>query len=234
MTKRIARLLHSTIQKYRLLEANEKVLVAVSGGADSFCLLRILQEYNQKRRQGWQLFAVHVDPGFPGWQTRRIERALQRLGVDYEVARTDVPERQTHYAENICYVCSRERRKRLFEIARQRGIRKIALAHHLEDVNETYLLNLIFNSSAATFVPRQPFFGGALELIRPLYRFDRQMIERYLASQHLRAVRNRCPGERPGRREQIRRFLNRLYRQYPRIRTNIFFGISNIKAQYLP
>jgi len=226
--------LHSTIRRYHLLEPGEPVMVAVSGGADSLCLLRILADYNQRQHAGWRLLAVHVDPGFPDWPAKRIERQFQRLGVEYEIVRADVPERIKHFGENPCYVCSRERRKQLFELARRRGIRKIALAHHLEDVNETYLLNLLYSASARTFVPRQEFFGGKVEFIRPLYEFDKPAIMKYLRSRGLKVVRTPCPYAVHGRREEVRRFLNRLYQRYPRIRQNLFTGIHNIKAEYLP
>jgi tRNA 2-thiocytidine biosynthesis protein TtcA len=210
------------------------VIVAVSGGADSLCLLKALGDYSRKQHLNHRLLAVHVDPGFPNWPTPRIERLFQRLGVDYEIVRADVPGRLAHYGENPCYVCSRERRKQLFELARRRGIRKIALAHHLEDVNETYLMNLLYSASARTFVPRQEFFGGKVEFIRPLYEFDKPTITGYLRQSGLKAIRTPCPYATKGRREVIRRFLNRLYRQYPRIRNNLFAGIRNVKLEYLP
>ena len=140
-----------------------------------------------------------LTPGFPGWPVKRIERLFQRLGVEYEIVLVDVPERIRHFDENPCYVCSRERRKRLFELARTRGIRKIALAHHLEDVNETYLLNLLYSASARTFVPRQEFFGGKVEFIRPLYAFDKPAVMKYLRSRgiegspHALSVRGSWP-----------------------------------------
>jgi tRNA 2-thiocytidine biosynthesis protein TtcA len=234
MSRHPLKLLHSTIRRHRLLEPGEPVIVAVSGGADSLCLLRILLDYNQRQHQGWRLLAVHVVPGFPGWPTARIERLFQRLGVEHEMVRADVPERIQHFGENPCYVCSRERRKQLFELARARGIRKIALAHHLEDVNETYLLNLLYSASARTFMPRQEFFQGKVEFIRPLYEFDKPAVMKYLRSQGLKVVRTPCPYSVNGRREEVRRFLNRLYQRYPRIRQNLFTGIRNIKADYLP
>lgn len=234
MTPRIRNLLRRTLTTHRLLDDGEQVLIAVSGGADSLCLLSLLVEYNRRQRKDWRILAVHVDPGFPGWKTARLERIFRRLEVEYEIARTQVPVRQEACRENLCYVCARERRKRLFEIARSQGIAKIALAHHLEDVNETYFLNLIYTASARTFLPRQDLFSGGLQVIRPLYSFDRDMIVKYAKSANLRPVHNRCPGAQTGKRAVIRRFLNRLYREYPRIRNNIFAGIRNLKAEYLP
>jgi tRNA 2-thiocytidine biosynthesis protein TtcA len=234
VSKRTLTLLHRTITTYRLIEENDKVIVGVSGGADSLCLLSLLLEYARKRKRNWDLLALHIAPDFPNWNAARIERIFQRLGVNYLISPIAVSEQLAHGRDNLCYVCARERRKRMFDIARGRGIRKIALAHHLEDVNETYFLNLIYTSSAATFVPKQLLFNRDIEIIRPLYRFDKDTIRRHTAQAGLRPVNNRCPGAVTSNRMMLRRFLERLYRTNPRVRTNIFSGIHNVKPDYLP
>jgi tRNA 2-thiocytidine biosynthesis protein TtcA len=75
------------IEDYHLLADGEKVLVGFSGGKDSLCLLHLFLEYNKRKKKGWQIFACHIDPGFPNWARERIEKVFRKLGVDYEIMR---------------------------------------------------------------------------------------------------------------------------------------------------
>lgn len=232
--KQACRLLHSAVCKYRLIDDGETVVVGLSGGADSLCLLQLLNFYSARYRKDWQVAAVHVDPGFPGWDSSRIERLCGRLKLPCTIVRLNIPARVRSSRLNPCHVCSRERRRALFETATRLKARRVALAHHLEDVNETFLMNLVYTSSLAAILPRQPLFKGTLDIIRPLYYFDQPLIRACLRQRRLRPVRLRCPHEADSARMRLRRFLERLYRHDRRIRTNIFWGIHNLKPEYLP
>ncbi len=206
----------------------------MSGGADSLCLLHALNDYNRRSRKGWDIVPVHIDPGFPGWASDRVARACARIGLECRVVRIDVPARLRATKTDSCFFCARERRKTLFRTAHRLGTRKVALAHHMDDVNETFLMNLLMGSSSSAFVPRQELFKGEIVIIRPLYYLEKPRITAWLRELRIRPVRNRCPFERSGTRRKFRRFLERLYRDDHRIRTNIFWGIHNIKPAYLP
>ncbi|MGQ9707892.1 MAG: tRNA lysidine(34) synthetase [bacterium] len=231
---RYERLLRAALTPNRLIIDNEKVAIGVSGGADSLCLLYTLTEYNRRQRKNWQLYPIHIHPGFSGWQTDRIEKICQRLGYQCIVKKINVLAKLKSTATQSCFFCARERRKALFETAAETGCKKVALGHHLEDVNETFLLNLLFTSSTRTILPSQRLFSGALTVIRPLYYFTEEMIRTRLRAAGLRPVHNPCPYENKSQRLIVRRFLNRLSRTDPRIKTNLFWGIHNIKPEYLP
>jgi tRNA 2-thiocytidine biosynthesis protein TtcA len=231
--KRCRRVFRSTVDHHRMLADGDAVIVGVSGGADSLCLLHLLHGHDQRHHCGWHVHAVHVDPGFPGWNSRRVVAACARIGVVCEVLPADIT-RLREAGRDSCYLCARERRKALFRHAATLDCRKIALAHSMDDVNETFLMNLLFTSAASTFVPRQPLFGGKVEIIRPLYRLDKELVRRCLKDAGLRPVRNRCPRVRAGARAVVRRFCERLYHQDPRIRTNLFWGLHNLRPKYLP
>ncbi|MFB0509305.1 MAG: tRNA lysidine(34) synthetase TilS [bacterium] len=222
------------VEDYSLLKDGEKVLIGVSGGADSIALLHLFDQYNRRRKKNWQLLAVHINPNFPNWKTKPIEKLFKNLGLPYQIEDIDISKQLAGKKFKPCFVCSRERRKRLFEIARQYEIKKIALAHHMEDVVETYLLNLFYTSKSSTLVPKQDFFQGKLYIIRPLYFFDKDLIRRYLLANGLRPVKNHCPYEKSSERERIRKLLKKFYSIDKRVKTNIFWGIKNIKNQYLP
>ena len=234
VTKRVGRLVRKSIGSNRLIADGEIVVVGVSGGADSLCLLHLLDSLNRTGRRRWDLRAVHVDPGFDGWNSARVVRACKSIGVDCAVVRTDVPGSVKRTGQDSCYTCARERRKALFLFCGQMGSRKLALAHNLDDVNETFLMNLLYTSSARTILPSQPLFDGRLVIVRPLYYVDKDSVLRYLRGAGIKPVRNRCPFERSSSRGTVRRFLKRLYADDPRIRTNLFAGLHNLKTEYLP
>jgi tRNA 2-thiocytidine biosynthesis protein TtcA len=231
-------LFKKVIEKDNLLEDGEKVLIGVSGGVDSMVLTHLFNSYNMRRYKNWNLLAVHINPGFPNWNTQNIIRFFEDVNIPYLIASTNIPKKlaqiKTAGRINSCFFCSRERRKRLFEIADKKGIKKIALAHHLEDVNETFFLNLMFTSKTATFVPKQDFFQQQFYIIRPLYNFDKELVLRYAKTYGIPTIKNRCPYEKESERNHIRGFLTRIYKKNSRIKTNIFSGINNIKVNFLP
>jgi tRNA 2-thiocytidine biosynthesis protein TtcA len=227
------------VEDYRLLQDGEKVLISVSGGADSLVLLHLFALYNRKRKKHWQLLACHINPNFPNWKTKPIERIFKTIGLNYAIEDVDMVKelklrRNAGLKFKPCFICARQRRKRLFEIAQANGIMKIALAHHMEDVIETYLLNLFYASEVSTFLPKQDFFQSKFFIIRPLYFFDKELIRKYLTTYGLRPIKNTCPYAKSSERARIRRFLEKFYALDKRIKTNIFWGIKNIKTQYLP
>jgi tRNA 2-thiocytidine biosynthesis protein TtcA len=225
--KNVQKAAAALIDRRPLLRPGDKVVVGVSGGADSLCLLHLLLDHRRRYRRDWEVLPVHVAPAFEGWNSDRVVSACRRIGADCTVLRTTVAARE-------CFSCARARRRALFETCRERGAQKLALGHHLEDINETFLLNLIYTSSGAAILPEQRLFDGALTIVRPLYRLTKDDIRYYLRRFGIRAVRNTCPGERSSKRLMVRRFLARLYRADPRTRTNIFAGIHNLKPGYLP
>ena len=161
-------------------------------------------------------------------------KACASIDVDCAVVRVDVVSSVERTGQESCYTCARERRKAMFSFCGELGVGKLALAHNLDDVNETFLMNLLYTSSARTILPAQPLFGGRLVIIRPLYYVDKELVRGYLRSTGIRAVRNRCPFGRSSSRGAVRRFLKRLYAEDQRIRTNLFAGLHNLKRDYLP
>jgi tRNA 2-thiocytidine biosynthesis protein TtcA len=234
ITKRLGRLVHKAIGSSRLIADGERIVVGVSGGTDSLCLLHLLATLNRTGRRRWDLRAVHVDPGFEGWNSARVAKACKTIGVECEILRTDVPLCVKRTGQDSCYTCTHERRKALFTYCDKLDSRKLALAHNLDDVNETFLINLLYTSSARTILPAQPLFDGKLVIVRPLYHVDKELVRRYLKNIGSRPVRNRCPYQRSSSRGVVRRFLMRRYAEDPRIRTNLFAGLHNLKPEYLP
>lgn len=226
-------LIKQAIERHRFLEKNSRVLVGVSGGVDSLVLILLLIEYNERYRQRWHINACHVDHQFPGWDTRGLKNFFLQHHIPHTIVRTTAGKRVKNL-EKKCYACSRERRKKLLEVAEKKNIFQIALAHHTQDIAETTLLNMIFNGEISTVVPKQSVIQGRFFFIRPLYYFDKEKIMTLARIYGLPEKSNICPYYKESKREMVRGFLESIKKDNPDVYKNIFRSIFHIKKTYMP
>ena len=135
--------------------------------------------------------------------------------------------------ENPCFLCSRLRRKRLFEIADELGCRKLALGHNKDDVIETLFMNICYAGEISTMLPSQTFFQQKFTLIRPLAFADEGLIRRFAGDQRFPDFENPCPTAKTSKRQEIKSLLKQLYRSNKKIKGNIFRAMSHVKPEYL-
>ena len=135
--------------------------------------------------------------------------------------------------KNPCFLCSRLRRKRLFEIAKDRGCNKIALAHHRDDIIETLLLNLFFAREISGMVPNLSFFGGEFHIVRPLAYIREVLVKKYARERNFPVIENRCPSSGTSKRIFIKRLLDDLEKENKDVRNNIFLALQHVKPEYL-
>ncbi len=234
--KRIRHLVGKAIHMHNMIEDGEHVLVGVSGGKDSLTLLWLLRERLKRIPISYDITAVHVDLGFGVDTAGPIEEFLKAQGFPYRIIRTQIgptahgPENR----ENPCFLCSRLRKKVLFELAHEMGISKIAVGHHKDDLIETFFINILYGASISTLMPVQDFFGGKIKIIRPLYLTDEALIERYARDMNWPEIDSGCPTSGSSKRQQIKDILNGLYRSNKKIKGNIFHALQNVKTDYLP
>ena len=228
--------MEKAIMDYGMIEAGDRLLVGVSGGADSLALLDLLNS-PMIFVPSFALQVVHVDPGFdPTYAGYRIlEDHLKAGGYNYIMEKTDIgPLSHSDYnKKNPCFLCSRLRRKRIFEIAAGRGCNKIAFAHHRDDIVETLLLNMFYSREISTMVPNQRIFAGKLHIIRPLAYIREALVKKYAAERRFPAIENRCPTSKTSRRLYIKNLLNELEKENKDIRHNIFRSMNHVKQDYL-
>ncbi len=229
--KRAIGVFKRAIERYKLLDNQDRVIVAFSGGNDSMCLVELFLFYRRWRMRELDIKAVHVDPGFPNWHTRRIEKYLKDRGLDYKIIKLNL---SLDKEKDKCFVCSRRRKEAIFRYAEECDIKKIAVAHHVEDVVETYFLNLFFAGETATMLPKQEFFGGKFFIIRPLYFFTEERIKEFIEYKNLKPVPNRCPYLNFSKRMKIRKLLDKIWDNDIMIKQNVFRGIRNININFLP
>jgi len=229
--------LEKAVMDYRMIEKGDRVLVGVSGGADSLALLDLLNSPMVFVPE-FHLVAVHIDLGFEedsaGYD--RLNRFLKEGGYDCVLEKTEIgPLSHSAYnKKNPCFLCSRLRRKRLFEIAQEKGCNRVALAHHQDDIIETLLINMFYGREISTMMPDQPIFGGTKHIIRPLAYIREELVKKYSRERDFPILESGCPTGPVSRRRYIKDLLNQLERDNKDIRTNIFKAMGHVKMDYLP
>ncbi len=228
--------LERAILDYGLIAEGDRVLVGVSGGTDSFALLDLLRSpmiFVPK----FSVTAVHIDLGFAGGERDAglIEGELKKMVSDYVIEETDIgPLAHSEFnRKNPCFLCSRLRRKRIFEIAEAKGCNRIAFAHHRDDIIETLLINLFYGREISTMKPNQSIFNGALHIVRPLAYLREGLIKKYAGERGFNVVANRCPTGKTSKRLYVKELLHSLEKENPQIRHNIWTAMHHVKPDYL-
>lgn len=229
--------LEKAILEYHMVEEGDRILVAVSGGVDSLVLLDLLNSPMLFAPSKLPLLVVNIDLGFDSdnGNCYLLKKHLEENGCEYIIEKTDIgPLAHSDYnKKNPCFLCSRLRRKRIFEIADKEGCNKIAFAHHKDDIIETLLINIFYAREISTMTPNQSIFGGKLHIIRPLAYIREDLIKKYARECRLPAIENNCPTSKVSRRMYIKKLLDELEGENKNIRENIFKAMGNVKTDYL-
>ena len=235
VVKEIRHLVGKGIHTREMLRDGDHVLVAVSGGKDSLSLLWLLRERIKRVPIQYRVTAAHVDPGFGADSAGQMETFFTEHGFEHRIIRGDMGPRAhgPENRENPCFLCSRLRRKVLFETASLLGCNKIAFGHHKDDMIETFFLNILYGGSISTMMPVQEFFEGRISVIRPMYMADEDIIARYSKMMNFPEIDLGCPTSGSSRREEVKKMLKHFYRTNRKIKGNIFHALHNVKPEYL-
>jgi len=236
LDKRVRRLVGKAICEYGLIEDGDRILVGVSGGKDSLTLLKVLAEREKVVPIGYELVAVNVDLGFSPMPVEQLEAFARSLGIPFVVKHTQIGPK-AHSPDNPevpCFICSRWRRKVLFETAAELGCNKVALGHNKDDILVTFFLNVLFSGEISTMVPKQELFGGRLTIIRPLALVDEERIEAFSRIHRLPVFDDRCPTKGKTKRHEVKAWLKEMFARHREAKGNAFHALSNVNLKYLP
>lgn len=222
--------------RYDMIADGDRVCVGVSGGKDSLTLFWFLYERLSRIPISYTLFPCYVDPGFEngfggvmrdffaqnGWPPLRVEATDCGIAAHSDANR-----------ENPCFLCSRLRRKRLFEVSAELDCNKLALGHHRDDIIESLFINMCYAGEISLMRPFLPMFGGKVTLVRPLALADEKDIQRFAGHMGFPEFKNPCPSAETSKRSEIKALLEALYRGNRKVKGNIFRSLSNVKTDYL-
>lgn len=235
--RQLGRQLRRTCEQYDLLAEGDRIMVAVSGGKDSYGLLHLLKELKKRTPFSFELLAVHLDQAQPGYDGRPLHQFLERTNVPFEIVREDTYSVvMEHVGEGgtYCSLCSRLRRGILYRVAEHFGCNKIALGHHRDDALETFLMNLFYSGKLQSMPPKYLTDDGRFEVIRPLIQCEEEKL-RLLAEERAFPILpcNLCGSQDGLKRDRMAELLETLEREHPNIRSVMMAALANVCPTHL-
>lgn len=218
------------IKNYHLVEENDKVAVCMSGGKDSFLLAKCMQELQRHGMVSFELKFIVMNPGYTEEVLSKIKDNLELLNIEAEIFEAPIFKISERF-DSPCYFCAKMRRGYLYDYAKKMGCNKIALGHHMDDVVETILLNLIYNGSYSSMLPKleSDNFEG-MELIRPLYLIEEKNIIAWKNFNHLSFIDCACAvtAKSSGKRAEMKTLLTYLERYNKDVKKSLFTSANNV------
>ena len=224
-------------QEFDLIEPGDRVLVALSGGKDSYAMMLLLDGVRRKAPFDFELVGVNLDQGHPGFEQHRIVDWCEAHGFRHHMLSQDtytIVKEKTPPGKTTCSLCSRLRRGILYNAAVDLGCTKIALGHHRDDVVETLLLNLFYAGQMKAMPPKLYSDDGRNVVIRPLVLCDESEIQELADEQAFPILPCTLCGSQEGlQRNAVKRMLAELHARNPKVKGNVFAALGNVQASHL-
>jgi tRNA 2-thiocytidine biosynthesis protein TtcA len=237
LSKRLHRLVGQAISDFNMIEDGDKVMVCLSGGKDSYSLLDILRNLQQRAPIKFDIVAVNLDQKQPGFPEDVLPTYLKSIGVDFRIEEQDtysivkklVPEGKT-----TCSLCSRLRRGILYRVAKELGATKIALGHHRDDIVTTLMLNMFFGSRMKGMPPKLVSDDGQNVVIRPLAYVRESDLARWAEHREFPIIPcNLCGSQENLQRATVKAMLQDWDKKFPGRVDNMFTAMGNIVTSHM-
>ena len=236
--QRLRKALGLAVTEFGMISSGDRIMVALSGGKDSYTLLVLLDELRKRAPVRFELVPYHLDQAQPGYDGSALRSWLEERGGEFHIVREDtysVVVDKVPASKTYCALCSRLRRGILYNAAQRLGCSKIALGHHRDDAIETVLLNLFFGGQLKTMPPILRSDDERNVVIRPLYYAAEADVITF-AMHHAFPILpcNLCGSQEGLWREQIRELLQDLEGRVPHLRANMLAALRNVRPSHLP
>ncbi|MCC7006472.1 MAG: tRNA 2-thiocytidine(32) synthetase TtcA [Ottowia sp.] len=237
LEKRLVRLTGQAIADFNMIEANDKVMVCMSGGKDSYAMLDVLIKLRARAPIDFDLIAVNLDQKQPSFPETVLPDYLSKLKIPfhietrntYSIVKRLVPEGKT-----TCSLCSRLRRGILYRVASELGATKIALGHHRDDVLETLFLNLFYGGRLKSMPPKLQSDDGKHIVIRPLVYVPERDLVRYMKLKDFPIIPCDLCGSQPNlKRAEMKALICEWEKKFPGRIENIFGALAHISPSHL-
>jgi len=237
LTRRLRRQVGQAVMDFNMIEDGDRIMVCLSGGKDSYAMLDLLINLQRSAPVDFELIAVNLDQKQPGFPAHVLPDYLTGLGVEWHVIEKDtysVVKRLIPEGKTTCGLCSRLRRGTLYEFAARHGMTRIALGHHLNDIVETFFLNLFHGATLKAMPPKLKSDDGRHIVIRPLAYCLEKDLERFAEVRQYPIIPCDLCGSQPNlQRQNIKRMLSEWERIQPGRTMNIFRALGKVRPSQL-
>ena len=233
--RRIERRFNKGVVQYGLIEEGDKILIGLSGGKDSLALVELLGKRARIYKPHFSVVAVHVVMKNIPYQSdaEYLKAHCEAYGIPFVQYETSF-DPSTDMRKSPCFLCSWNRRKALFTVAKEYGCNKIALGHHMDDILETLLMNITYQGAFSTMPPRLVMKKFDMTIIRPMCLVhEADLIELAALRNYRRQVKN-CPYESQSSRSDMKGILRQLEAMNPEARYSLWGSMTNIQEDLLP
>ena len=227
LERKIISRFQKALTDYRLIDDGDKILVALSGGKDSLCLLELLGRRMRIQRPTFTVEAVHIRMENIHYETDTsyLSHFAGEVGVPLHIV-------TTHFDDTVnprkpaCFLCSWHRRKQIFNLAQDLGCNKIALGHHMDDILHTALMNQFFQGHFSTMPARLKMKKMPLTIIRPLCLEIEADIQRYAELKGYEKQLKLCPYEKASHRADMKRIFEQVEQMNPEARYSMWNALE--------
>ncbi|WP_300702078.1 ATP-binding protein [Bacteroides sp.] len=235
MIRRIEKRFSKGVVEYGLIEDGDKILIGLSGGKDSLALVELLAKRARVFKPKFSVVAVHVVMKNIPYQSdiKYLKEYVESFGVPFVIYETEF-DATTDSRKSPCFLCSWNRRKALFTVAKENGCNKIALGHHMDDILETLLMNITYQGAFSSMPPRLVMKKFDMMIIRPMCLVhESDLIEMAQVRGYRKQVKN-CPYESQSSRSTMKGILKQLEAMNPEARYSLWGSMTNVQEELLP
>ena len=237
LAKHLRRDVGQAIADFNMIEQDDKVMVCLSGGKDSFGLLDILIHLREHAPIDFDIVAVNLDQKQPGFPADVLPDYLRSIGVPFHIENEDtysIVKRVIPEGKTTCSLCSRLRRGVLYRVAGELGATKIALGHHRDDILQTLFLNMFFGGKLKSMAPKLISDDGRNIVIRPLAYCRESDLEAWAEVRAFPIIPCNLCGSQPNlQRQQVKQMLQDWDKRFPGRVETMFRSLSDIVPSHL-
>lgn len=235
LMKRVRTRFAKGICQYGLIDDGDRILVGLSGGKDSLALLELLAERSRIYKPRFSVVAAHVVMANIAYESdiEYLKQFAEERGVPFVCEETSF-DPSTDTRKSPCFLCSWNRRKALFTLAKAHGCNKIALGHHMDDILETLLMNMTFQGAFSTMPPRLVMRKFDMTVVRPMCLVHEADLRELAELRGYRKQIKNCPYEHDSHRSGMKEILRKLESMNPEARYSLWGSMGNVQADLLP